>query len=309
MLEMILADTTQKCKLNNVLYVPRLSYNLLSVSMATQSRKIVKFSENECSLMDATGKQIAVVKKVDNLYYVHCQEHEKANSAAAESVHKKSKETIWHQRFGHLGVQNLKMLAKKQLVEGLDYDVLKDTDFCESCAEGKHHRGKFPSDGRKRANEPLGLVHSDVCGKINVKSLSGAEYFLTFIDDKTHYVWVYVLKHKDEVFSKIVQWKAEVETYTGRKLKVLRTDNGGEYTSKEFEAFLKRGVRHELTVPKTPEQNGVAERMNRTLVETVRSMLADAKLPQTFWAEALATAVYVPEKPKSNKSSSKHDTG
>ncbi|XP_063049961.1 uncharacterized protein LOC134444635 [Engraulis encrasicolus] len=105
---------------------------------------------------------------------------------------------------------------------------------------------------------------------------------------------MYVLKHKDEVFNKFVQWKAEVETYSGRKLKVLRTDNGGEYTSKEFDAFLKtEGVRHELTVPKTPEQNGVAERMNRTLVETVRSMLADAKLPQKFWAEALATAVYL----------------
>lgn len=295
MLNMILADDKiQKCKLSNVLYVPRLSYNLLSVSMATQSGKTVKFSANECSLMDANGKPIAIAKKVDSLYYVHCQEHKEAHSAATESAHKETKGTTWHRRFGHLGVQNLKRLAKEQLVDGLDYDVLQDTDFCESCVEGKHHRAPFPSDGRKRATEPLGLVHSDVCGKINEKSLSGAEYFLTFIDDYSHYVWMYVLKHKDEVFNKFVQWKAEVETYSGRKLKVLRTDNGGEYTSKEFDAFLKtEGVRHELTVPKTPEQNGVAERMNRTLVETVRSMLADAKLPQKFWAEALATAVYL----------------
>ena len=123
---------------------------------------------------------------------------------------------------------------------------------------------------RKRAEEPLGLVHSDACGKINVKSLSGAEYFLTFIDDKTHFTWVYVLKHKHEVFQWFLEWKAMLERCSGHKLKVLRTDNGGEYTSTEFKEYLKEeGIRHELTIPKTPEQNGVAERMNRTFVEAV----------------------------------------
>ena len=100
--------------------------------------------------------------------------------------------------------------------------------------------------------------------------------------------------HKDEVFDRLLQWKAQVEKSSGRKLKVLRTDNGGEYTSAKFEDYLKaEGVRHERTVPKTPEQNGVAERMNRTLVETTRSMLIDSKLPHKFWAEALATATYI----------------
>ena len=105
---------------------------------------------------------------------------------------------------------------------------------------------------------------------------------------------MYVLKRKDQVFEQFLEWKALVEKSTGRKLKVLRTDNGGEYTSAEFQGYLKtEGVHHEFTVPKTPEQNGVAERMNRTLVETVRSMLADAKLPQDFWAEGLSTTVYL----------------
>ena len=133
-----------------------------------------------------------------------------------------------------------------------------------------------------------------MCGKIGTKSLGGANYFLTFIDDKTHYVWVYVLKTKDEVFKYFLEWKTQAEKSSGYQLKVLRTDNGGEYTSKEFKNYLKsEGVRHELTVPKTPEQNGVAERLNRTLVEAVRSMLIDANLPHKFWAEALSTAVYL----------------
>ena len=129
---------------------------------------------------------------------------------------------------------------------------------------------------------------------MNEKSLSGAEYFLSFIDDKTRYVWVYFLKSKDQVFEKFLDWKAMVERSTGRKLKAIRTDNGGEFTSKELETHLTaEGVRHELTVPKNPEQNGVAERMNRALVETSRSILVNANLPHKFWAEALSTATYL----------------
>ena len=105
---------------------------------------------------------------------------------------------------------------------------------------------------------------------------------------------MYILKSKSQVFEKFVEWKALVETSSGRKLKTLRSDNGGEYTLAEFTAYLKKeGVRHELTVPKTPQQNGVAERMNRTLVESVRSMLSDANLPKKFSAEALSKAVYL----------------
>ena len=118
---------------------------------------------------------------------------------------------------------------------------------------------------------------------MNEKSLSGTEYFLTSIDDQTHYVWVYFLKKKDQFFEKFLEWKTMVEKETGKNQKALRTDNGGEFTSSKFEAYLKsEGVRHELTIPKTPEQNGVAERMNRTLVEATRSMLSNANLPPNF---------------------------
>ena len=133
-----------------------------------------------------------------------------------------------------------------------------------------------------------------MCGKLKDKSLIGAEYFLTFIDDKIHFTWVYVLKKKDEVFRKFREWKAMVERESGHRVKTLHTDNGGEYISTEFKEYLKvEGVRHELTIRKTPEQNGVAEQMNRTSVEAVHSMLIGAKLPKKFWAENLLTAVYL----------------
>ena len=166
--------------------------------------------------------------------------------------------------------------------------------FCEACTEGKHHRSSFPAGGGTRAEETLDLVHTDVCGKLSPRSAGGAEYFVTFVDDKSRYVWLYVLKSKGEVFSKFCEWKALVERSTGRKLKALRSDNGGEYTFGEFVEYLRsEGIRHELTVPKSPQQNGVAERLNRTLVEMTRSMLAGSGLPQKLWAETLSTAVYL----------------
>ena len=138
--------------------------------------------------------------------------------------------------------------------------------FCESCIGGKQHRTPFDSSERHTV-DLLELVHSDVCGKISEPSIGGAQYFLTFTDDKSRYSWVYILKTKDQVFDYFLEWKALVEKATKKKIRTLRTDNGGEYTSTRFQEYLKaEGIRYELTVPKTPQQNGVAERLNRTLV-------------------------------------------
>ena len=191
-------------------------------------------------------------------------------------------------------MKNLQKLARDNLVEGYNYAPSKEIQFCESYLEGKQHRSPFPNNSNSRAKEPLELVHTDVCGKLNEKSLSGSEYFFTFVDDYTRYIWVYVLRNKSDVFKQFTEWMAMAEQLTGKRLKVLRSDNGGEYTSSEFEKYLKQnGVIHQLTVPKCPEQNGIAERLNRTLVEMVHSMLASSILPPRFWAEALNTATYL----------------
>ena len=180
-------------------------------------------------------------------------------------------------------------MAKNKMVSGLDFNWKHESSFCESCVEGKSHRLPFQQSTGKRANHPLELIHSDVCGKIGTQSLGAGEYFITFVDDHTRYVWVYILKHKGEVLQRFQEWKALVEKSSRRKIKTLRS---GEYTSTEFASYLiKEGIKHELTIPHTPQQNGVAERLNHTLIEGVRTMLADSKLPHRFWAEALSTAV------------------
>ena len=278
---------TRKCNLHNVLLVPKLAYNLFSVSKAAEARKAIKFNKSGCKIISDNAKVTAIAKRVGNLYYLECKENQSLNVVV------QSKERHWHRRYGYLGEQSLTKLAKGVLIKGFDYDSSKEIDLCKTCIGGKHQRSKFPISSTC-CKEPLGLVHSDVCGKMSAKSLAGAEYFLMFMGNHTRYVWVYPLKHKDEVFDRFLKWKALVEKSSGRKLKVLQTDDSGEYTSTTFKDYLNaEGVCHERTVPKNPEQNGVAERQNQTLVETVRSMLIDSKLPHKFLAEALNTAAYL----------------
>ena len=281
-------------KLSNVLYVPDLTYNLYSVSQAVSSKQTVEFSQTGCKVRNEENEVILAGKKVGNLFYLNSTIVKNCDNAVHIADQKKSKEALWHSRYGHLGTENMKTLVKSQMVRGLDYNKSSEKEFCKPCVQGKIHRKKFPKTGGKRARKILDLVHSDVCGQMDVPSLSGSKYFLSFIDDKSRYVWAYILKHKSDVFEKFIEWKAMVEKQTGKKLKKLRSDNGGEYLSEQFTNYFKKeGICRELTIRKTPEQNGVAERLNRTLEETIRTMLCESGVPKNFWAEALATAVYL----------------
>jgi hypothetical protein len=144
-----------------------------------------------------------------------------------------------------------------------------------------------------RATKPLEIVHSDVCGPMRTTSLGGARYFVTYIDDFSRKVWVYLLKSKGECLEKFKEFKALVETQSEHKIKVFRSDNGGEYISKGFQGFLKaHGIEKQTFTPYRPQQNGVAERANRTLVEMARSMLHAQNLKKSLWAEAVVNAAY-----------------
>ncbi|GJU62276.1 retrovirus-related pol polyprotein from transposon TNT 1-94 [Tanacetum coccineum] len=165
---------------------------------------------------------------------------------------------------------------------------------CKGYELGKSRRLPFSKAGVTRATQKLEIMHSDICGPMSTTSWSGNKYFVLFIDDYTRMCWVYFLSSKASIFSIFKSFKKLVEVQSGSTLRFLRTDNGGEYTSNEFEDFLRQqGVIHQVTVPYSPQQNGVSERKNRTVMEMARSMLYEKKLPKTFWAEAVATSVYL----------------
>ena len=158
---------------------------------------------------------------------------------------------------------------------------------------GKNVKSPFPSSDNK-SKEILDIVHSDVCGPMTATSLSGYVYYVSFIDDYSRKTWIYFLKGKNEVFSKFKEFKALVENLSEKKIKTFISDNGEEFTSSDFNTFCKEvRIKRELSIPYNPQQNGVAERKNRTIIEAVKAMIHDQDLPMHLWAEAAGIVVYV----------------
>lgn len=201
---------------------------------------------------------------------------------------------LWHRRYGHLNKTMLLNLSEKHIVDGLPSLENKDFGFCEPCVKGKMSKLPYPSVLYPKSRRPLELIHSDVCGPITPGTADGDKYFVTFIDDFTHFVTVYLIKCKSEVFKCFKQYKAAAEVQFNNKISLLRMDNGGEYTSNEFRTFCStNGIKMEYTVPYNPQQNGVSERFNRTLLDKARTMIADSTLPKFIWGEAVRTAAYI----------------
>ena len=145
-----------------------------------------------------------------------------------------------------------------------------------------------------RAKEVLNLVHTDLCGPMSTSARGGYEYFITFIYDYSRYECIYLLRHKSEAFKKFKEFTAKVENHRGRSIKSLRSDHGGEYLLGEFRQFLEdHGITSQLAAPGQPQQNGVVERRNRTLLEMVRSMMSYESLPYFFWGYTLETMQYI----------------
>ncbi|CAI5460244.1 unnamed protein product [Closterium sp. Yama58-4] len=204
----------------------------------------------------------------------------------------------WHERLCHINILMLQKLVKDGSLKGLEVKgAAKEIGSCPTCLETKFT--KFPfSSSTGPAKAPLALVHMDVVGPTRALSLSSSRYFLTIVDDHTRAVWVYPLKTKGEVAAAVLkEWMPRAQRESGHKVKVIRTDNGGEFIGADFEAVLKKkGIQHQLTVPYNPQQNGVAERFNRTLQEGARTLLGRAGLPDPFWVTALRQVAVVKNK-------------
>jgi hypothetical protein len=164
----------------------------------------------------------------------------------------------------------------------------KQNSPCESCILGKHKRTSFPQSSTQ-AKQHLELVHTDLCGPMQIESIGGSFYFLTFIDDFSRKIWIYFLRHKFKTFAKFNEFKEEAEKPSGKYIKVLRSDGGGEYNANEFANFYKsQGIIMQCTSRYTPQQNGVAERKNQTIMNMARSLLKEKCLSNIFWDEAVA---------------------
>ena len=288
--------TNLGCKLvlKDVRHVVDLRLNLISVGRLDDEEYESRFHRGQWKLSKGS-LVIANGKKCHTLYRLQA----KAYGEQLNATEKDFSMELWHRRLGHMSEKGLQALSKREVLPDLRGIHLNP---CIDCLAGKQHRVSFASAALSRKMHALDRVYTDVCGPLRTKTpggsvdvlgISGALYFVTFIDDFSRKVWAYALKTKDQVINVFKEFHARVERETERKLKCIRSDNGGEYTGLFNDYCRSHGIQHEMTVPGTPQHNAIAERMNRTIMEKIRCMLSQAKLPKRFWDEALRTAVDV----------------
>jgi hypothetical protein len=269
-------DSDMQLKLEEVLYVPGMKRNLVSISALEDKGYKITFSEGKVLAWhkDSHINSSKVIGIRDNSLYKLTIKPVQALLHDTISLSE-----LWHRRLAHIHYRALPALKKMVTVLPEIQIQIQHEGVCKGCALGKNIKGFFPNSDN-RSKDILDLIHSDVCGPMTVASLNGYLYYVLFIDDHSRKTWIYFLKNKDGVLAKFQEFKAQVENLTRRKIKVLRSDNGGEYTSKEFINFcIEAGIKRELTVPYNPQQNGVAERKNRTIIEATKAMIHDQILP------------------------------
>ncbi|CAI7856500.1 unnamed protein product, partial [Closterium sp. NIES-53] len=202
---------------------------------------------------------------------------------------------LLHLRMGHAGRQQLVECVKKGELKGVETkEGGGQPSKCPDCMTGKLPRTSFPTS-TTRASAPLELVHTDVCGPMQTPEREkGSKYFITFLDDFSRLSWVTLVKTKDEVAKVFKHWIRYAEREAGAKVKILMSDRGGECMGKDLESFLEyKGITHQLSVAYTPQKNGAADRLNRTLIDLARAMLAHAQLDHTSWGVAVQYASWV----------------
>ena len=201
--------------------------------------------------------------------------------------------SVWHSRPSHVNINTLKLMVKKKLVTGIP-NVEIEKEKCVSCLLGKQARKPFPQATKFRASNPLELVHGDLCGPISPTTPALKRYIFVLIDDHTRYMWTILLREKSEALEKFKRFKTLAEEETQSKVKMFRTDRGGEFVSHEFNEYCdNNGIKRHLTAPYTPQQNGVVERRNRTLMEMTRSILKHMNVPNSLWGEAVRHSTYL----------------
>ncbi|GKC50813.1 putative ribonuclease H-like domain-containing protein [Tanacetum coccineum] len=275
---------TGKLEFENVNFMKELKYNLFSVSQICDNKNSILFTDSECLVL---GKDFKLVDdthvllrtpRQQNMYSIDLKNvvpHKNITCLIAKASVDES--MLWHRRLGHLNFKTMNKLVRNNMVKGLPSKSFENNHTCVACLKGKQHKASCKTKLVNSVSKPLHTLHMDL-------------FRPTY----------------DETSSILRNFITEIENLKDLKVKIIRCDNRGEFRNKEMDEFCSRKViKREFSNARTPQQNGVAERRNRTLIEAARTMLADAKLPVTFWAEAVNTACYVQNRVLVNKSQNK----
>ncbi|GJX28644.1 putative ribonuclease H-like domain-containing protein [Tanacetum coccineum] len=277
-------------------------FNLFSVSQICDTKNKVLFTDKECLVLSKEfqlPENSQVVLRVPRRHNLYCfnlsdiqPERDVTCLLAKVSLDESTK---WHRRMARVNFKNMNKLAKHGLVNVLPSKLFTNEHNCVACNKGKQHKASYKAiTAVSIISAPLQLLHMNLFGPTSIRSIDHKYYSLVVTDDFSRFTWVFFLGTKDETYGILKDFITFIENQLTKKVKAIRCDNGTEFkNSKLIELCRSKGIRRDYSNARTPQQNGVAERKNRTLIEAARTMLADSKLPTMFWTEAVSTACYV----------------
>ncbi|GJS69111.1 retrovirus-related pol polyprotein from transposon TNT 1-94 [Tanacetum coccineum] len=279
--------------ISRVYYVEGLGHNLFSVGQFCDSDLEVAFRKHTCFVRDIKGTDILKGSRGTNLYTISIDEMMKSSPICLLSKASKSKSWLWHRRLNHLNFGTINDLARKDLVRGLPRLKFEKDHLCSACQLGKSKKFSHRPKSENTNMEVLHTLHMDLCGPMRVQSIKGKKYILVIVDDYSRFTWVKFLRSKDETPEFVTNFLKQIQVGLNKTVRFIRTDNGTEFVNQVMSEYYEGvGIFHQKSVPRTPQQNGVVERRNRTLVEAARTMMIFSKAPMFLWAEAVATACY-----------------
>ena len=278
--------------ISNVFLVESLGYNLLSVSQLCHMGYNCLFTNVDVSVFRRSDGSLAFKGVLDGkLYLVDFAKEEAGLDACL--IAKTSMGWLWHRRLAHVGMKNLHKLLKGEHVIGLTNVQFEKDRPCAACQAGKQVGGAHHSKNVMTTSRPLELLHMDLFGPVAYLSIGGSKYGLVIVDDFSRFTWVFFLQDKSETQGTLKRFLRRAQNEFELKVKKIRSDNGSEFKNLQVEEFLEEeGIKHEFSAPYTPQQNGVVERKNRTLIDMARTMLGEFKTPERFWSEAVNTACH-----------------
>jgi Reverse transcriptase (RNA-dependent DNA polymerase)/gag-polypeptide of LTR copia-type len=276
----------------NAIHAPQMAFTLISISRLDKAGYRVNFAKGMCTILNQKGQTIATIPHSDGLYRIIAKPAEKGGYAAVASGKMSISEA--HRKLGHIAYGAVAHAISKGYITGIELDTSSKPEFCDACAKAKAARQPFPKESQTRATNYGERVHWDLWGPATVKSLNGNFYVAARIDDATRETKLYFQSKKSQTVDSYKLDEALIETQTGNRIKVVRSDRGGEFQAHQLTQHQdQRGTIREFTVHDSPPQNGVAERGMRTRAERARALLLASGLPRFLWQEAMQHATWL----------------
>ncbi|KAI3719007.1 hypothetical protein L6452_19894 [Arctium lappa] len=280
--------------IKRVLYVEGLDHNLFSTSQFCDSQFQVRFTDKCCYIEDKDGRAVFKAKRNANLYSVNFPTLSASRPVCLIAKASRAESWIWHRRLSHQNFDAINQLARQGIIKGLPELRFEKNSLCPACEMGKMKRTSHKAKTKFSSSTPLELIHMDLCGPMRTQSINGKKYILVMIDEYSRYTWLKFLRNKSDAAELIIEFLKKIQVRLQLPVISLRSDNGTEFKNEKLQSYLiSVGISHNFSGAYTPQQNGVVERKNRTLVEAARTMLAYSELPMFLWVEVVATVCYI----------------